>query len=188
MKQNKIQTEESVQTNDIAQTEEQTLIAQILDVCVFANPKEDTEIMLSSLHAELRGHPLNINAQAVVKLAAMIGKTEAVTKRKVKALCTNGYMHIDGEQYLYTIPRARIGKTETQCAEALMRYQSYLLAPVTKRRNAKTASQLLGDMCPALKESIDAEVCALHRYPECEGCKWECEEERMKKKRSINAR
>lgn len=168
--------QKTIQQEDTPQTEEQTIIAQVLDVCVFAKPKDDIEIMLSSLRAELRGHPYNINAQAIAKLAAMIGKTETVTKRKVKALCANGYMLIDGEQYLRMLPKARIGMTETQCAEALLKYQNYLLAPITRLQGGKTASQMLDSLCPHSKETRDASVCTLHRYEECAGCKWGREE------------
>jgi hypothetical protein len=171
MKQKKIQSE------DMPQTEEQAIIAQIIDTCVFAKEKDDLEIMLSALRAELRGRPYNINARAITKLAAMIGKTEAVTKRKVKALCANGYMQIDPEQYLYIVPLQRTNKTEAQLAEVLLKYQEYLLEPVTKRQRTKTASQLLSDICPHRGKARNESVCALLRYPECVKCKWGSEQE-----------
>jgi len=154
------------------QTKEQQRIAQIMDCCVFAKAKEDTEIMLSSLRAELRGHPHNINARAITKLAAMIGKTEAVTKRRVKALCVKGYMQIDEEQYLHMIPLPCVGKDELDCADALFKYQSYLLAARSNRVQGKTASQILEGLCPRTQTLREEGVCKLARWPECEACKW----------------
>lgn len=166
MKQKKIQNEEAPQIEQSAQDRLKRML----------NSPANAEIPLffEILNQAILKPLYHNDKDGMRKLGQRLNTPIAKIKDKLLNLEAGGY--IERAAFILPCYRLRHGFTLETLAITLLDYETEIRNTPSRDINGAELITLMRSICPHLKELRDAKICALHRYPECEGCKWGCKQ------------
>lgn len=140
--------------------------------------KNYQEIYLAITARYLRGNPYQVGwSDPYAQIGNKCHLEPDLAKEKVITLETMGWIKLQkvhGSIHSAFVPIWRIKKgiKKEEFALALKAYHTEILKDNEEILTTAEILEIMNSICIVTKEKVNSEICALHRWGDCQNCKW----------------